>query len=166
MDKLFWLLAVFAIFCLLYLQTNRSIFARSSGLFLLMTTSALLYLDKGPATLPVVILCVVLGLLGFASDFYTATLRTWYFRVSDTALWGCIIGGFLGSFFSWITFQTYGGFIFGSFIGAFIGQIKHKGFQGFGPLMRSTLGAVTGLFGMSFKLLMGLEMSLWMTKFF
>lgn len=164
MENLFWLLAIVAIFCLIFLQTNRSLYVRSSGLFLLMATAALSHFNSGHPIMPVVVLCAVLMLAGFASDFYSATLRTWYFRVSDTALWGSIIGGFIGGFFSWVTLNTFGGFILGCFIGAFFGEIKNKGFGGFGPLMRATIGAVTGLFGMSFKLLMGAEMAVWMIK--
>lgn len=111
------------------------------------------------------VLVMSLMLMAFASDFYSASLRTWYFRVSDSALWGTVIGGFLGGFFSWVTVYTLSGFIVGSFLGAFIGEVKTRGMGNLKQLLKSSTGAVTGFFGMAMKLLLGLEITFWIIKY-
>lgn len=151
-----------SLFCLLFFQTNRSIFVRSAGLFLIMACGFVWEFQLAAA--PNYLLLSVLGVLlalGFASDYYSASLRTWYFRVAEESLWGVVIGSFIGGFILWMFLGSIGGMIVGSFLGALIGEIKAKGFVSFRQVMKASLGACAGVFGMAAKLMFGLEMVYW-----
>ena len=161
MNLLFHLILLAALACLTVFQTNRSIYIRSIGLFLVLATTLAYELQSDLAiNMGLIIGMGVLLLLGFASDYYAASLRTWYFRVSDQAVWGLIIGGFLGLFLA-SSFSTLLPFILGSLVGAMIGEIRAKGFRSFPQIGKATLGTFAGVFGMSVKLLLGIEMVYW-----
>lgn len=151
-----------ALFCLIFFQTNRSIFVRSAGLFLIMACGFVweLQLSPEPHYLLLILLAVLLA-MGFASDYYSASLRTWYFRVAEESLWGVVIGSFVGGFILWMFLGSIGGMIVGSLLGALIGELKAKGFVSFRQVTKATLGACAGVFGMSAKLMFGLEMVYW-----
>jgi uncharacterized protein YqgC (DUF456 family) len=156
------LMLLAAPFCLLFFQTNRSIFVRSAGLFLIMACGFLWELQVLPEpNYGVLVLLAVLMAVGFASDYYSASLRTWYFRVAEESLWGVVIGSFIGGFILWMFWGSIGGMIVGSLIGALIGEIKAKGFISTRQVLKATLGACAGVFGMSAKLMFGLEMIYW-----
>jgi len=155
-----------ALACLTVFQTNRSIFVRSLGLFVILAAELVqeFELSRQPNLgLAVFMLCLV-G-LGFASDFYSATLRTWYFRVSEQAIWGVLIGGFVGALLTGLMpfaiFQTTFMFLFGSLIGGLIGELRARGFRSVPQLGKAVLGSFVGVFGMSVKLLLGIEMAYW-----
>ncbi len=161
MILLFHLILLAALACLTVFQTNRSIYIRSLGLFLILASTLAFELQSDNViNLGLIIGMSVLLILGFASDYYAASLRTWYFRVDDQAIWGLIIGGFLGLFFS-SSLSSLLPFIVGSLLGAMIGQIRAKGFRSFPQIGKATLGTFAGVFGMSVKLLLGIEMVYW-----
>lgn len=161
MILLFHLILLAALACLTVFQTNRSIYVRSMGLFLILATTLAFQLQSDTGiNLGLIMGMGALLVLGFASDYYAASLRTWYFRVSDQAIWGLIIGGFLGLFFS-SSFNTLSPFIVGSIVGAMIGEIRASGFRSFPQIGKATLGTFAGVFGMSVKLLLGIEMVYW-----
>lgn len=163
MIKLFYLLMMAAVVCLITFQTNRSIYVRSLGLFLLMALILSADIQTGLNWLLVIGSAVFLT-LGFASDFYSASLRTWFFRVSDQAIWGLIIGGFVcGALINWI--PSLLPFVIGSLLGALVGEIRSKGFRSFTQIGKAVLGTFGGVFGMSTKLLLGLEMINWFLIF-
>lgn len=116
---------------------------------------------------PPITLWVILGLctlVGFLSDFYAATLKTWHFRVSNEVFWGMIIGGMVGVFFLPMA-PSLLFFLIGSWIGAMIGYIR-SGREFVIPLLiKACTSAFTGTFGMAFKLLMGMEMTYWFIYF-
>lgn len=152
------LLVLLAIGSLVYLQNNRLLVARCFGLLILTGVMLFLILSGMAPMAPVHIgLLLLLAGLGVASDYYSASLRTWYFRVSDTSLWGIVIGSFIGLML-WSFTHTLSGFLIGSLVGALIGEIKARGFRSFRQVAKATLGACAGLFGMSLKLVLGLEM--------
>lgn len=161
MEHILYLILVTALVCLTTFQTNRSIYVRSLGLFLILAV-ALIY-EFQFSTVPKLLLIIamsVLLVLGFATDYYSASLRTWYFRVSDQSIWGLIIGGFVGLLFSSL-YPTLLPFLLGSLIGALVGEIRVKGFLSVPRLTKVTLGTFAGVFGMSAKLLLGMEMIYW-----
>lgn len=159
-----------ALACLTLFQTNRSIYVRSLGLFLIL--AAALVQEFQLKTAPNLILIALMGLmlvLGFASDYYAASLRTWYFRVSEQAIWGVWIGGIIGALLFGLIpsrmFQTVFLFLFGSLIGALVGEVRTRGFRSFPQISKAVLGAFAGVFGMSVKLLLGIEMAYWFLIF-
>lgn len=164
MLALLYLIFIAGLVCLTYLQTSRSIYVRCSGLFL-MLGAAVFYGLQTPE--PPITLWVILGLCtaaGFLSDFYTATLRTWHFRVSDEVFWGMIIGGMIGVFFLPMA-PSLLFFILGSWIGAMIGYIRSGREFAIPLIIKACTSAFTGTFGMALKLLMGMEMTYWFIYF-
>lgn len=163
---LLYLVLIAALVCLTLFQTNRSIFVRCLGLFLILAAELVYQFQtqpQQPNLLLIVMMVMMLG-LGFASDYYSASLRTWYFRVSDQAIWGLVIGGMIGIIVSMI-FPTLLPFLLGSLIGALIGEGRARGMRSFSQLSKATLGTFAGIFGMSVKLLLGIEMSYWFMMF-
>lgn len=159
-----------ALACLTVLQTKRSIFLRSLGLFVILGAEVakqiLIYNSLQPLVLGGM---VVMAGLGFASDFYAASLRTWYHRVSEQAIWGVMIGGFIGALLiglaPYALFRTIFMFLLGSLLGGLIGELRARGFRSAPQLVKATLGSFAGVFGMSVKLLLGLEMVHWFLIF-
>ncbi|MEZ0373652.1 MAG: DUF456 family protein [Candidatus Sericytochromatia bacterium] len=164
MIYLLCLILLAALACLILFQTNRSIYVRSLGLFLILAAELIKEFQIGNIN-PLLITAMGLMLvLGFASDYYSASLRTWYFRVSDQAVWGLVIGGFIGIVLS-VVFPTLLPFLFGSLLGALIGEIRARGFRSAAQISKATLGTFAGVFGMSVKLLLGIEMVYWFVMF-
>jgi uncharacterized protein YqgC (DUF456 family) len=160
-QTILYLILITALVCLTTFQTNRSIYVRSLGLFLILA-AALIYEFQfsSPPNIILIVAMSVLLVCGFATDYYSASLRTWYFRVSDQSIWGLIIGGFVGILFSGL-FPSLLPFILGSLIGAFVGEVREKGFRSVPRVTKVTLGTFAGVFGMSAKLLLGMEMVYW-----
>ncbi|PIQ25523.1 hypothetical protein COW36_20985 [bacterium (Candidatus Blackallbacteria) CG17_big_fil_post_rev_8_21_14_2_50_48_46] len=162
MKALLLLTLIAALFCLLLFQTSRSIFVRSAGLFIILACAFVWELQiRAIPHYGLLVLISILMALGFASDYYSASLRTWYFRVSEAALWGVVIGSFAGGFILWMLLGSIGGLITGSLLGAVIGEFKARGVLSFKQGLKTALGACAGVFGMSAKLMFGLEMVFW-----
>jgi uncharacterized protein YqgC (DUF456 family) len=156
------ILLLLAIGSLVYLQNNRLLVARCFGLLIILGVMLFVYLSGMAPLRPIHMgLLFLLAAVGIASDYYSASLRTWYFRVSDTSLWGIVIGSFIG-LMMWSFINTLSGFLIGSLLGALIGEIKARGFRSLRQVLKATLGACAGLFGMSLKLILGLEMVYWL----
>lgn len=152
--------------CLIFFQTSRSIFVRSAGLFLILACGFLWEFElKSKPNYFLLILLSILLILGFVSDYYSASLRTWFFRVSEESLWGVVIGSFIGGFILWMFLGSIGGIMVGSLIGAIVGEIKARGMISARQVLKSALGACAGTFGMSAKLIFGLEMVFWILVF-
>jgi len=159
------LILISALACLLIFQTNRLIFVRSMGLFLILAVGFVFEAQFSETpNLGLITALSVLLVLGFATDYYAASLRTWYFQVSDQALWGVVIGGFLGLFLLSL-FPSLLPFMLGSLLGALIGELRARGFRSVPQLSKAMLGAFAGVFGMSAKLLLGMEMIYWLLLF-
>lgn len=170
MQKLLLLSLLAALACLTAFQTNRSIFVRSLGLFVILAATLLQELQfKAHPNLVLIVCFAILTGLGFASDYYSATLRTWYFRVSEQAIWGLMIGGFIGAVLIGLApipiFRTIFMFLFGSLLGGLIGELRARGFRSVPQLGKAVLGTFVGVFGMSVKLLLGIEMVHWFLIF-
>lgn len=153
-----------ALVCLTTFQTNRSIYIRSLGLFLIFAASLVFQFQLSKAlNLNLMIALSVLLVLGFASDYYSASLRTWFFRVSTKAVWGFVIGGFIGLLLA--SAGTLIPFILFSLLGALIGEIRARGMPSFQHAIKVMLGSFAGVFGMSAKLLIGMEMVFWFLRY-
>lgn len=157
-----------ALVCLTLFQTNRSIYVRSLGLFMILAAELVKQFQLGKAE-PNILAIIAIGamlVLGFASDYYSATLRTWYFRVSDQAVWGLVIGSFIGIILTGIVLiPTLMPFLVGAVLGALIGEARARGMRSMAQLTKATLGTFAGVFGMSVKLLLGMEMAYWFLIF-
>ncbi len=164
MLPLFYLFCIAALVCLTYLQTSRSIYMRSLGLFLLLGIGLLYGAQRPEFPVALVAIMAVCVAVGFLSDLYSATLRTWYFRVSEQVIWGMIIGSMVGVFFLPMA-PSLLIFFMGAWIGAMFGYFRsNRGFS-FGQMLRTCTSSITGSFGMSLKLLMGMEMVYWFLFF-
>lgn len=168
MTALLLLTLLVALVCLTLFQTNRSIYVRSLGLFMILAAELVQQFQSSQAE-PNILAIVAIGamlVLGFASDYYSASLRTWYFRISDQAVWGLVIGGFIGILLTGIVLiPTLMPFIVGSLLGALIGEGRARGMRSIVHLTKATLGTFAGVFGMSVKLLLGMEMAYWFLLF-
>lgn len=164
MLSLLYLVLIAAVVCLVVFQTNRSIFVRATGLFLILAVAFILQFQfqEAPRFDTLLMLCLLL-VLGFSTDYYAASLRTWYFQVSDQAIWGLMIGSFIGLFLQG-AFQSLMPFIVGSLLGSALGEIRARGMRSAPQLGKAMAGTFAGVFGMSAKLLLGLEMIYWLMK--
>lgn len=165
MLNLLYLILMAAVVCLVVFQTNRSIFVRATGLFLILAVAFVLQFQFRDVPRFDVLLALCLFLvLGFSSDYYAASLRTWYFQVSDQAIWGLMIGSFIGLFMHGV-FPSLLPFMVGALLGAVIGEIRARGMRSAPQLGKAMAGTFAGVFGMSAKLLLGLEMIYWLLIF-
>lgn len=179
---LLYLIVITALVCLTLFQTNRSIYIRSAGLFLILAAELVLQFQLKAESVPraaleagasfstdpnliLIVLMAMMLVLGFASDYYSATLRTWYFRVSDEAIWGLMIGGFIACPIMFILFPTILVFLVFCLLGAMIGELRSRGFRSLGQIVKATIGTFAGVFGMATKLLLGIEMAYWFVNF-
>ncbi|MBC7475859.1 MAG: DUF456 domain-containing protein [Candidatus Sericytochromatia bacterium] len=152
------------LFCLIYLQNSRSIYTRLSGLIVIFLTAVAHYIITGfsnPAAPIVLSLLSILLVLGFLSDFYSATLRTWFFGVSNesmrTTTYSLFISLFLLPFV--ISFLSIADLLlFGTVVGALIGEIRYSRQKSFSKISKSVLGTVVGLYGMATKIIFGIQM--------
>lgn len=165
MLSLLYLILIAAVVCLIVFQTNRSIFVRSTGLFLILAAGFMIQFQfrETPRFDVILALCLFL-VLGFATDYYAASLRTWYFQVSDQAVWGLMIGSFVGLFMHSL-FPSLLPFLSGALLGALIGEVRARGFRSGPQLGKAVMGTFAGVFGMSAKLLLGMEMIYWLLIF-
>ncbi|PKL80448.1 MAG: hypothetical protein CVV27_00325 [Candidatus Melainabacteria bacterium HGW-Melainabacteria-1] len=164
MIYLLYLILIASLVCLTLFQTSRSIYVRSLGLFMILGVALIHQFQHDLPNLGLIVVMGLMLVLGFASDYYAASLRTWNFRVSDQAIWGLVIGGFVGIFMM-VLFPTMLPFLLGSLLGAMIGEGRARGFRSASQLTKATLGAFAGVFGMSTKLLLGIEMIYWFLNF-
>lgn len=164
MLSLLYLVLIAAVVCLVVFQTNRSIFVRATGLFLILAVAFIMQFQfqEAPRFDILVMLCLLL-VLGFSTDYYAASLRTWYFQVSDQAIWGLMIGSFIGLFMQGAV-QSLMPFIVGALLGSVLGEIRARGMRSAPQLGKAMAGTFAGVFGMSAKLLLGLEMIYWLMK--
>ena len=159
MKTLLLLTLAAALPCLIIFQTSTRLLIRSAGLFLIVSCALIWHFQV--STRPddgYLLWLLVLLMLGVASDFYVASLRTWGVRVSDAAIWGLVWGGFIGGFMLLMYLGSIGGILLGALVGALLGEIKERGFLPWQQLCKAAIGACAGAFGMSLKLLFGLEM--------
>lgn len=163
MNNLLSIILLLSLGLLIFLQTNRSIYMRSMGLLLIFACSCLLYIGATPGRYFLLFYLCCLMVIGFCSDYFSPSLRTWYFRVSYQSQMGVVIGGFVGLLllFPWLPYGSLLGFFLFSIIGSLIGEIRANGFRTFKLISKATLGACAGIFGMSLKLLLGIEMICW-----
>lgn len=165
MIALLYLIFIAGLVCLTYLQTSRSIYVRCSGLFLMLGTALFYALQRPQFPIALMVIAGLCTAIGFFSDFYAATLRTWSFRVTDQVFWGMVIGGMIGFFFSALAAPSLFFFLLGSWVGAMIGYMRSSRGFSFSAMLKSCVSVFTASFGMGLKLLMGMEMTYWFIFF-
>ena len=155
-------LFVVSILGLIFLQTSRSILIRTGGLFLIEGSIILssTFNQSKEELIFIVIVTSLLGFLGFLSDYYSASLRTWFFYVSrqsiKTTFFGIIFCLILFSFF--ISGGIALSLLVGTLFGSIIGELREIQGKDFNRIIKSVLGTVIGLYGMATKILIGLVM--------
>lgn len=152
-----------SIFLLVFLQTSRSLFLRSLGLFMIMTGITGYYVINGfSARSPYILgFTLLFGVLGFLSDYYSATLRTWFFGVSNTSIMHSLYGTMIAIFFIPLIFNLNlaHAVLIGTLIGSLVGEIRtNSRGKPASRIMKSMLGTVVGLYGMATKILVGIQM--------
>lgn len=156
------LAVIAALACLVFFQTNRSILIRSAGLLVILAAELVFsFQASAMPNIGFLIAMTCLFALGLASDYYMATLRTWSFRTSEQTVWGLGIGGFIACPIMFYLFPSILIFLVFSVVGAIIGDIRANGYRSVNQLFKSTVGTFVGVFGLSTKLLMGIEMAYW-----
>lgn len=151
-----------SIIALVFLQTSRSILIRTAGLFIIDIAIILFsFVYKSmDEFIFISIVASLLGILAFLSDYYSASLRTWFFYVSRDS----IRITYFGILFSLLCF----GFFFpraialsllvGTLFGSVLGELKEKDKKDFTRMLKSVLGTMIGLYGMATKILFGFVM--------
>jgi len=158
-----YLILFSSIFLLVFLQTSRSLFLRSLGLFTIVVGIVGYYIIKGfSINSPYIIgFTLLLGILGFLSDLYSATLRTWFFGVSSGSLMYSLYGTMIAIFFIPLIFglNLAHAILIGTLIGSFVGEIRvNNSGKSASRIMKSMLGTVVGLYGMATKVIFGIQM--------
>lgn len=159
-----YLLLLGGLIAIVFLQNSRSIFIRISGLFLIFGTVLLHKVQIGFNENDLLnwFLLISFGASGIISDFYSATLRTWFFRVSSKTLmitqYGILLGllFFPRAFGMGLASSLLAGTLIGAFIGELSAQTVHN--RSISRALKSMLGTVVGLYGMGIKVLLGLMM--------
>jgi uncharacterized protein YqgC (DUF456 family) len=157
-----YLLFLVGLITIVFSQNSRSIFIRLSGLILVFVTAIL-----GEFTLGInennileLILMITFGVSGILSDYYSATLRTWFFSVSARTMMITQYGILLGLLFfpSAFGMGLTSSLLFGTMLGAFIGELSSQTIynRSISRALKSMLGTVIGLYGMGTKVLLGL----------
>jgi len=152
-----------SVFLIVFLQTSRSLLLRSLGLFTIAAATTCYYSLTGftPNSPYIIAMTIVLGILGFLSDFYSATLRTWFFGVSSSSMMHALYGVMIAIFFIPFLFglNLAHAILIGTLLGSLVGEIRTRT-QGKSPsrMMKSMLGTVIGLYGMATKILVGIQM--------
>ena len=101
------------------------------------------------------------------SDIYSATLRTWFFRVSYDSmritLYGMFLGTLIGSIL--LSLMTNGnimnvvhGMVLGTMIGSIVGELRNSRKPSFSNITKTMLGTLVGIFGMTIKMIVGVQM--------
>jgi hypothetical protein len=158
-----------SVFLLVFLQTSRSILVRSLGLILIITSITGYYIISGFTNVSLLVLLLItpLGVLGFFSDLYSATLRTWFFKVSSYSMMHAIYGSMLCIFFiPWLIFlpaifrfNLASSILVGTIVGSLVGELRSTPrAKSASRVMKSILGTVVGLYGLTTKILFGMIM--------
>lgn len=156
-----YLSLLLAMFALIFLQNSRSIYLRVIGLVIIFLAAVADYILKGfTSSAPVILtLMSLLAVFGILSDLYSATLRTWFFSVSNRSM----IAATYGIMFGILVLPIIGldishSLMIGTIVGSLIGELRAYGSKSPVRIIKSILGTVVGLFGMATKILIGLEM--------
>lgn len=156
-----YLLLLGGIAAIVFLQNSRSIFVRCIGIFLILITITLYKAQNGINDIDIIAvgISLVYAILAFLSDFYSPTLRTWYFSVSKDTMRITFFSILFSLLFLPLAFKftTVPSLLIGTMIGPIIGEIK-AGKKSVSRILKSVFGTLTGLYGMGLKVLLGLLM--------
>lgn len=160
---LIYLLLLSGIIATIFLQNSRSIFVRSSGVFIILITILANKLQDGNIIGDVasISLAVVYSILAVLSDSMSPSLRTWFFGVSSETMRITFYSILFCLLFLPIAFgiTVVPALLLGTMLGTLIGEIMtNKGKKSFSRIMKSIFGTIVGLYGMGIKVLLGLLM--------
>ncbi len=161
-NLIIYLLFLGGLITIVFSQNSRSIFIRLSGLILVFVVAILSQVKFGVSENNIIelLLIIILGISGILSDYYSATLRTWFFRVSAKTLMFTQYGIMLGLLFLPSAFRMglTSSLLLGTILGAFIGELSSQTVhnRSISRALKSTFGTVIGLYGMGTKVLLGL----------
>lgn len=157
-----YLLLLGGLISIIFLQNSRSIFVRSIGLLVIFLTIAFHKIQLGFNNEDILswILIVLFSVSGFLADFYSATLRTWFYSVSSRTMRITYYGIMLGLLFLPRAFGMgiASSLIVGTMIGALIGELSTQTVhtRSVSRATKSVFGVLIGLYGMGIKVLIGL----------
>ncbi|MFN8579217.1 MAG: DUF456 domain-containing protein [Candidatus Sericytochromatia bacterium] len=162
-ELLIYLLLLGGILSTIFLQNSRSIYIRCIGVFIILATIFINRLQDSSINndIPTLLLSSIYCILAFLSDSSSASLRTWYFGVSNEtmritfySILFCLL--FLPLAFG---FTVVPSLLLGTMIGTLIGEIMtNNGKKNFSRILKSIFGTLIGLYGMGIKVLLGLLM--------
>jgi len=147
---------------LIFLQNASSLFVRNIWLVTIWLGIFLYYFEKGFTTNSLVVISFssVFILFGFLSDYYTATLKSWFFmaRVNERTI---LYGMFVAILFLpvLIGINIVHGLIIGTFFGSIFADIKSYKIRHQSPdrILKNALGAICGYFGKATKVLLAMQ---------
>jgi hypothetical protein len=147
----------------LFLQTSRNIFLRNFGLILSSLMVLVSYSNNlNQDSILIISFCVILSLLGFLSDYYSATLRTWFFLVSNKTIIYTSYITFLSTFLISYIFNPgiANSIMISSLLGAIAGEFIAQGSKkNFRNLLKFSLGTLIGLYGLGIKVLFSIQIA-------
>ncbi|MFN4151246.1 MAG: hypothetical protein ACK4IX_09905 [Candidatus Sericytochromatia bacterium] len=147
---------------LVFLQTSRSMLLRSLGIFVILITSVLYFVAKGsPSSLYVMMVFIpILSSMAFLSDYAYPSLRTWYHMVSSKTITDGLYGSFIFLLISNVLrLSIPEALLLGTGVGLVVGEVRHRKEKNIKFIGKSVSGGITGMFGMSTKVLLGFIMT-------
>ncbi|GIW21580.1 MAG: hypothetical protein KatS3mg068_0587 [Candidatus Sericytochromatia bacterium] len=162
MYNIILILILTSIILSVFLQTSRNIFLRNLGLILSSLVVFINYSNNLQEKMFVILFSVTLTILGFLSDYYSATLRTWFFLVSNKTIiytsYITFIATFLISYIfnPGIANSIMIGSLLGAILGEFISQGSNKSLK---KLLKYSLGTLVGLYGLGIKVLFSIQIA-------
>lgn len=135
---------------------------RTLGIIVIALTYVLYFVAKGlPSSLYVSVgLIITLSVMAFLSDYASPSLRTWYHMVSHKTINDGIYGSFIFLLIAGVIgFSIPEALLIGTGVGIIVGEVRHRNERNIKFISKSVSGGVTGMFGMSTKVLIGFIMT-------
>lgn len=157
---LFTSTAVAGIISTVFLQKSREIFMRCLGVFMVFLSVISYYILINSFDYIVLTLTAILTVLAFLSDKYLVTLRSWYLYVPHSNIRTIMYTLFFTVLFLPIGFgvNIAHALVLGAFLGSIIASMLNtKTSKAPAFIIKSALGTVGGLYGVSLKLIIAIQ---------
>lgn len=98
--------------------------------------------------------------MAFLSDYASPSLRTWYHMVSSKTITDGLYGSFIFLLLSNVLrLSIPEALLLGTGVGLVVGEVRHRKERNIKFIGKSVSGGITGMFGMSTKVLIGFIMT-------
>jgi len=157
-----FVLLLTSLIALIFLQNASSLLLRNVWLLTIWAGIFLYYFEKGFTTASIIVFSFssLLIVLGFLSDYYIATLKSWFFMArvnSNTIIYGMMLGILFIPVLTGVNLVH--GLILGTFLGSIFADVKNIKIRNQTPsrILKNALGAICGYFGKGTKVLLVMQ---------